>query len=180
MHAQRGKNRRGVEEHRHVRRRGQLQAFGDEEELQTKQRTGQQAAAPRGADLIPAAFPADQQSYEQCGNARPPHRLHDRCVRCRAPPTLMITCCTPHDQAQPDHHLQGKSVGATPAGAHRDTSHNTIHGRNSASRQKPGTGAKRMLEIINTTPEKIAAILLQAMRVGAGEAWVFLSQSSPM
>ena len=83
MHAQRGKNRRGVEEHRHVRCRGQLQAFGDKEELQPEQRTGQQAAAPGAAYLIPAALPADQQSDQQRRNPRAPRRLHHRRdVRC--------------------------------------------------------------------------------------------------
>ncbi|MNE38094.1 hypothetical protein D3C80_1319780 [compost metagenome] len=64
MHAQCGEDRRGVEEHRHMRRRGQLQAFGDEQELEAKQATGQQTAAPGAADLVPTALPADQQAHQ--------------------------------------------------------------------------------------------------------------------
>ncbi|AHZ68971.1 hypothetical protein OU5_1892 [Pseudomonas mandelii JR-1] len=123
VHAQRGKNRRGVKEHRHMRCRGQLQTFGNEKELQTKQRTGQQATAPGAADLVPATLPADQQSYKQRGNTRPPRRLHDRSDVGRRPFDHHLLHAP--DQAQPDHHLQGKPIGATPAGAHRNTSTTT-------------------------------------------------------
>ncbi|MNL27157.1 hypothetical protein D3C87_1487280 [compost metagenome] len=119
VHAQRGKNRRGIEEHRHVRGRGQLQAFGNEEKLQAKQGAGQQPAAPRSTDLIPAALPADHQTHEQRGHARAPGRLHDRRNVGRRPFDHHLLDAP--DQAQTQHHLQGKTIGATPGGAHLRT-----------------------------------------------------------
>lgn len=99
---------------------GQLQTFGNEQKFQTKQRTGQQAAAPGAADLIPTALPADQQTDQQRRNPRAPRRLHHRRdVRCR--PLDQDLLHTP-DQAQADHHLQGKTVGIAPLGTHRNTS----------------------------------------------------------
>ncbi|MNP67832.1 hypothetical protein D3C76_1637080 [compost metagenome] len=57
---------------------GQLQAFGNEQKFQAKQRAGQQAAAPGATNLVPATLPADQQPYEQRGQARAPCCLHNR------------------------------------------------------------------------------------------------------
>ncbi|MNY64042.1 hypothetical protein D3C86_2010900 [compost metagenome] len=50
-----------VEEYRHVRGRGQLQAFGNEQKLQAEQRAGQQASAPGAGHLIPTAAKTHQQ-----------------------------------------------------------------------------------------------------------------------
>ncbi|CAI8769646.1 hypothetical protein EMIT0P260_190018 [Pseudomonas sp. IT-P260] len=99
---------------------GQLQTFGDEEELQTEQRTGQQPPTPGVADLIPAALPAQQQTHQQRGNPRTPSRLHHwRDVR-RGP--LDHHLLHAPDQAQADHHLQGKPIGIAPIDTHRNTS----------------------------------------------------------
>ncbi|MCY1365716.1 hypothetical protein D9M69_525760 [compost metagenome] len=135
VHSQCGEDRRGVEEHRHVRRRGQLQTFGNEEELQAEQGSGQQTAAPGRIHLVPAALPADQQPDQQRRHTGTSGRLHHRRDIGRRP--LDHHLLHAPDQAQPDHHLQGKPVGAAPGGAHRNTSKTLSMAKTRQKKTKP-------------------------------------------
>ncbi|MNT13941.1 hypothetical protein D3C72_1489260 [compost metagenome] len=116
MQAKSSEDRRGVEEHRHVRRRGQLQAFGNEQKLHPEQRTGQQPAAPGVRHLVPAAAKTDQQADQYRRHARTQGLLHHWRNIWRG--QLDHYLLNAPDQTQHQHYLQGKGIGIATGGAH--------------------------------------------------------------
>ncbi|MNZ33972.1 hypothetical protein D3C78_513420 [compost metagenome] len=120
MQAQRSKHRRGIEEHRHVRRRGQLQPLGNEQELQAEQPARHHPGTPGAADLLPAPAPAQHQAHQHGGDAVAQRRLHHR--RDIDGGSLDQHLLATPDQAQPQHHLQGKGIGVLADRAHRRAS----------------------------------------------------------
>jgi hypothetical protein len=98
----------------------------------------------RCCHLIPTALPAHQQAHQQRGNPRAPGRLHHRRDVRRGP--LDHHLLHAPDQAQADHHLQGK-----PSALRRSTL--TATPRTHTTWQ-PSTGRKSVSGIINQSGKK--------------------------
>ncbi|MNP02828.1 hypothetical protein D3C76_946900 [compost metagenome] len=117
VQAEGGKDRRGIEEHRHVRGRGVFQAPGDEQELQGEQHARGQAGRQRTlAQPFPTAAPAHQQADQHGGDGRATDRLHDRHdIRRRHLDRHLLQS---PDHAEHQHQLQDETVGPLAWRAH--------------------------------------------------------------
>jgi hypothetical protein len=109
VQAEGDEDRRGVEEHHHVRGRGEAQAFADEQEFQREQETNEQAGAPRAiTDADALAAPGHEQADQHGRNTRAQGDLHQGCdVRRRG---LEHDLLQAPDEAQDEHDGHGLPI----------------------------------------------------------------------